>query len=181
MKKLNGLILVVLLGLTLSSCKKDPQSTGYQFPFDDMAQPVPYEAFSENPNTPDGKTMMHAPKGSVARGYMPYTFGKFEGALAGQKLKNPLATNEKTLARGEYLYNNYCQVCHGPDESLTSPVVKKTLNPPLLNIDRLKDYPAGRFYHVMTVGSFIMPEHATQLNSEDRWHIALYIKEVLHK
>ena len=180
MKRINKLtlLLTITAGLLATGCKKDPEQTGIQYPFDDMAQPVPYEAYSENPNTPDGKTMQLKVKGTIARGHMPYTLGKWDIGQAMQ-LKNPNAKTEKTLKRGKHLFNNFCIQCHGQfgkgDGSITKKFAEYGIQP--FN-GAYKGHTEGHIFHVITKGGATMPSHENQLSVEDRWNITQYVQEL---
>ncbi len=41
------------------------------------------------------------------------------------------------------------------------------------------EFPAGRIFHVATVGYNKMPSYAGQLSASERWKIVTYIKTVL--
>lgn len=45
--------------------------------------------------------------------------------------------------------------------------------------EKMKNAPDGEIYHVISVGWGIMGAHASQINQEDRWRIAAYIKNTL--
>lgn len=182
MKRINKLtlLLTITAGLLATGCKRDPEQTGIQYPFDDMAQPVPYEAFSENPNMPDGKTMQLKVKGTIARGHMPYTLGKFAGLAEAEKLRNPYAKTEKTLERGKYLFNNFCIQCHGQfgkgDGSITKKFAEYGIQ--AFNSEGYKVMSEGKIFHTATKGFATMPAHENQLSVEDRWNITQYVQEL---
>ena len=84
------------------------------------------------------------------------------------------------LLRGKHLFNTYCIVCHGPMGEGDGFIIPKFPRPPSLQSDKVRGWPDGRFYHVMTAGQNLMPSYASQIAREDRWAIAHYIR-VLHR
>ncbi len=179
-KNLN-LILVMALGLLVVGCKKDPESTGFQYPFDDMAQSMAYEAYSENPNTKTGLTMIQKPEGSVARGHKPHLYGKndfWKPEVSG--MKNPYRGTSKNLERGKYLYDNFCIQCHGEKGMGNGTVIEKFAGAKTMafNSEAWKILSDGVIFHVITKGFGRMPSHENQLSIEDRWMVTMYVKKL---
>lgn len=172
---------VIIIGslIIFSGCSRDKKQPGYEI-FPDMVHSVAFEAFSENPLTKDGKTMMLPPERSIARGYMPFSYGKGdeEAERAGRELKNPLLASDKVLARGKHGYDNYCLICHGPEGQGDGPLIPKFPNPPSLTNKGIKAYADGRLYHVITKGYGDMPSHEVQLRDKDRWAVVHYIRYI---
>lgn len=158
-------------------CSKNSNEKGIEI-FPDMIHSVAYEAYSANSVMSDGKTMMLPPKHSIARGRMPITFGPGaeEAKRAGEELLNPLAQTEKTLERGSEVYTNYCLVCHGAKGEGDGPIIPKFPNPPSLTSRRIREYPIGRIFHIISLGSGDMPSHQEQIDYNDRWYLAQYVK-----
>ncbi len=175
----------VALILFLGSCDRDRKTKGWEY-FDDMAHSPAYETYSPNPNFADGKTMRNPVEGTIPRGYQPYLYDKTDDdrVKAGKELINPLEANAKNLERGKEVYGIYCMNCHGEKGDgkgflFTS---KKYPYPPgnLLS-DKVRKNPIGEIYHVITVGFGVMPPHGNQVRPDDRWKVAMYVKNVLHK
>ncbi len=56
-------------------------------------------------------------------------------------------------------------------------IVKRGFSPPpSFHIDRLRDAPAGHFYHVITNGYGAMYSYASRVPVDDRWAIVAYIR-----
>jgi mono/diheme cytochrome c family protein len=172
-------ISLFIVSVLVFSCSQDPNEKGIEV-FPDMVYPVAYQAFSENSLTPNGETMLKAPKGSISRGYVPFHYGEGEAEAerAGVELKNPIASDAKSIERGKFLYTNTCQVCHGDTGKGDGPIIPKFPNPPSFTSRALADYPDGRMYHIITMGFGDMPSHSAQLNDTDRWHVVNYIREL---
>ena len=172
-----NILLLLTLGLGTVGCQHDSQEKGVEI-FPDMIHSVAFEAYSENPLTPDGKTMMMPVKGTVARGHMPYLYLKTpEDALrAGMELVNPTQANEQNLARGKLQYETYCLVCHGEAGKGDGPMIPKMPNPPSYTSKTFLLYTDGRIFHAMTVGFGDMESYANQIYEQDRWYIVNYIR-----
>ena len=117
---------------------------------------------------------------TIPRGYKPYPFvGQPEEA--GKKLHNPLPRTKDVLNQGRALFNVYCIVCHGAGGEGDGPVTQAPSGnsfprPPSLVSDKIRDYPDGRLFHIMTEGQNLMPKYASQVEPEERWAIAHYIR-----
>jgi mono/diheme cytochrome c family protein len=147
-----------------------------------MSRSPAYTAFSPNPNFADGMTLRLPPEGTLARGQMffPYKATPEDAVLAGLKVHNPYTSkDEKRLARGEVVFSNFCQVCHGPfgqgDGSIT---LGGFPTPPSLTAERAIHMPDGQMFHVLTRGQGRMPSVAPQLPPEDRWSAILYVRQL---
>jgi hypothetical protein len=179
------LLAALMLILGFSSCDRDRNTTGWQY-FDDMAQSKAYETYTPNPNFADGKTMRTPVEGTIPLGFEPYQYLKTDEdrMKAGLELINPYLSDESNLVRGKEVYSIFCINCHGEKGDgkgylFTS---KKYPYPPAnLLSEKVRKGPEAEIFHVITVGFGVMPQHASQIRSEDRWKVALYIKEVLHK
>jgi mono/diheme cytochrome c family protein len=146
----------------------------------DMVDSVPYDAFAPNPNTRDGKTLMAPPRGAVPRGPLPFRFGtsKEEAERAGRELTNPYVDEAAVLARGEVIFQTFCYECHGREGKADGPVVPKFPPPPSLLADHARSLRDGQIFHIVTLGQGLMPPHAAQVEPDDRWRVARYIRKL---
>lgn len=114
-------------------------------------------------------------KGTVPRGFKPYSFaGNPEGA--GKELKNPLRRTSDVMARGQMVFNTYCMVCHGPAGEGDGSIIPKFPRPPSLQSDKVRAWPDGRIYHVISTGQNLMPGYASQITQGDRWAAVHYVR-----
>lgn len=169
----------------VSSCDYNRRSTGWEY-MGDMTTSPAYESYTANPNFADGKTMQAPIPGTIPRGTVPYIYEKTDEdrALAAATLVNVLEASKANLERGERMYGIYCLQCHGEkgDGQGSLYVNKKYPFPPAsLLSEKMMPASEGDMYHVITVGHGIMAEHGSMIKSEDRWKIAMYIKEELQK
>lgn len=174
-----SLILIIIFILNVSGCVKEPGEMGYEI-LPDMVHPVPYEAYSANDIFPDGKTMQLPPKHSIARGKMPFDYGPgdLEAKRAGLELSNPFEKTKNNLERGKHIYSIYCLVCHGVEGQGDGPLIPKFPNPPALTSKRILAYPDGRLFHIISRGSGDMSSHAEQIETNDRWYLIQYLRDL---
>ena len=136
-----------------------------------------------NPVLPNGITSQPLVTGTVPRGSLPFHYGPgpAEAERAGRELQNPFAATAENLERGQYIYGNFCQVCHGATGGGDGPIIPKYPNPPSYHIERSKALPDGNMFHVVTMGRNNMPSHGAQVSAEDRWKVILYIRKLQGK
>jgi hypothetical protein len=123
-----------------------------------------------------GSMLMPVP-GTVERSYEPYHYTSPEEA--GRELKNPLPPIAKNLIRGKHIYETNCMVCHGPAAEGNGSIIPKYPRPPSLHSDKVKNWPDGSIFHVITKGQNQnnMPSYASQIKDVgDRWAAVLYIR-----
>ena len=114
-------------------------------------------------------------EGTVARGFMPYPY-KGHPEEAGKFLVNPVPFNDSTVAKGRTKFLTYCSPCHGNFGRGDSRLNGQFPNPPTLHSDKVRNWPDGSIYHVMTEGQNVMPSYASQLTRDERWAIVHYIR-----
>lgn len=183
-RALNGLLLAALLmSLGLHwTMSRDPARPNFDF-LPQMAHSARYNAFSPNPDFPDGKTLQLPVPGTIPRGdFLPlrYQASPAEALRAGEQLQNPLApASAPGLERGAFVFTVFCRECHGNAGRGDGPVALRGFPaPPSLLADhalRMKD---GQIFHILTYGQGNMPSYAGQLSREDRWKVVLYVRSL---
>ena len=103
-------------------------------------------------------------------------FSSSDKGYPGNALKNPLRPTIAVLKRGQYLFNTYCIVCHGPQGLGNGFIVPKFPQPPSLQSDKVRNWPDGNIYHVITMGQNLMPSYASQIMPADRWAVIDYVR-----
>ncbi|MFA8434502.1 MAG: cytochrome c [Marinifilaceae bacterium] len=181
MQRLISYKLFCLLSLLLFfACDRDRNRKGYAY-FPDMMESRAYETYSDNPNFADGKTVRLPVEGTVSREVLPYRFEKTEEnrVWAGNSLKSPFVVEMKHVEEGKNLYEKFCYNCHGEQGDGKGFLVTSGKYPyPVASLisEKLKNASRGEIVHVITVGYGVMGAHAPQINQEERWKIAEYVK-----
>lgn len=148
----------------------------------EMVRTARYNAYSANPNFPDGKTLQRPESGTIPRGYLPAHFvATNEDAIrAGNTLENPLPANDAAaLSRGKTVFLNFCVPCHGVAGKGDGLVVQRGYPaPPSLLADNAQKIKDGQIFHILSYGQKNMPSYAAQLSREDRWKVILYVRSL---
>lgn len=190
----------LLVGLTagLISCGDDHNDTGTEFA-PNMYNSVGYEPLTQlqgdtNKINPYGMNMRLPVEGTVSR--KKYTGAdSLKKAFLAQELlaktvpndslsysaallKNPLAATPENIEAGKLQYERFCQHCHGEGGKGDGLVAKAYKGVPVYSSDALKDVNDGHIYHVITHGKGRMWPHGSQISSENRWKIVLYVHEL---
>jgi mono/diheme cytochrome c family protein len=104
-----------------------------------------------------------------------------EAKDAAASIPNPIPATDESLARGKYLFEMNCQVCHGPEGRGDGPVGLKftTKAPADFNEDYTKDQLDGQMFFTLTRGRGLMPFYRDALSVEERWHVINYVRHRL--
>lgn len=177
---LNGFLLLAV-GVSVAASwilSSDPTKPNFEF-LPQMAHSPRYNAFAPNPNFADGSTLQRPEPGTIARGFLPlhYAATPQDAMRAGQELKSPLELNNaQARRRGEFVFANFCAVCHGAGGAGNGPVPQRGYPaPPSLLAEHAVKMKDGQMFHVLTYGQNNMPSYAGQLSREDRWSVVLYV------
>lgn len=170
-----------LLALALlAGCRGDVSSETPVHPNPNMDQQSRFDPQEPNPMFADGRAMRPPVAGAVAVGSLQeddhYYRGKVAGANA-DTLPEQVVLDEKLLARGQERYDIYCAVCHGRTGAGDGIVTERgMLKPPSYYEDRVKAFPIGELFDVISNGVRNMSGYRAQIPVEDRWAIAAYVR-----
>lgn len=164
---LTSVLVLILAGFALTwvGCRHEEPNMIYM---PDMVYSPAFKAQKEG-------AMRMPVKGTVPRDFDPYPYPKDPDA-AGRNLKNPLRPTKQILARGQHVYEIYCNVCHGVRGEGNGTIVPKFPQPPSLQSDKVRNWTDGRLYHQITVGANLMPSYASQIAPGDRWAVIHYLR-----
>lgn len=172
---------ICLLGFLLAGCGAEGNEPGYVVTAG-MVESVPADPYDPSPLTASGRTLMSPPEGTLPYGTLPYTFGasKEETLRAGIELVNPVAKDEDALKRGQWVFETYCQVCHGARGEGDGPVIGagRFPNPANLLADHTRNLTDGAIYNILTRGQGLMPTYALQVAPLDRWRVIHYVRQM---
>jgi len=148
----------------------------------DMVESVPYDAQGSNPNFENFQNLRPPVPGTAARGYPAFRYAATpeEALRAGRELTPPpSANNAGNLVRGAFVYEIFCQVCHGADGSGKTPATARGVPPPpSLTAERAQTMKDGQMYHLITLGQGNMAPYAAQVERSDRWKVILHIRSL---
>jgi mono/diheme cytochrome c family protein len=126
----------------------------------------------------DNRSERPLPLGTVARGDLradTYYYTGRVNNMDGTVFPFPITAAD--LRRGQDRYNVYCVPCHSPLGDGNGLIVRRGYKqPPAYTEPRLMAAGVGHFFDVMTNGYGAMPDYSVQVNVEDRWRIAAYIR-----
>ncbi len=192
MSKKYFIYLLGVVALYFAGCKAGGNYTGREY-MPDMAHSKAIEAYVKTP-TIDGEPLFangssaRLPvSGTIARGYMPYSFPNSEDGYnqAGNSLINPYHADRENAAKtGKELYNIYCAVCHGEGGKGDGSIVKNGPYPPPPSYFKDETYMTlaeGKMMHSTQYGKNLMGSYASQLTQDERWKVITYIKELQAK
>ena len=183
-------ISVVMASLALVGCAGVTQRSTQIEVWDDMRRQQKYRAQSANPLFADGRTHQPPPEGVVAVGLLKeddaFHTGKTGNLYVG---KNPLLAEDQvgdlkaTLELGQKRFETYCGPCHGRagDGKGIVPAKVPTWAPQNLHEARLREYPDGEFFDVISNGRRSMKGYRYQISARDRWAIVAYIRVLQRK
>jgi mono/diheme cytochrome c family protein len=144
----------------------------------DMHDAPRVDAYEATDAFPDGRGNRPPVEGTVARGHLNddellYT-GKANGQLADEF---PFPVTKAVLERGHERFDIYCAPCHGRTGTGNGMIVSRGLRPPpSYHDEKRRAQPVGHFFDVMTNGFGAMPDYRAQVEAQDRWAIAAYIR-----
>ncbi len=203
--KLNFINIAMVMGGVgvMASCTKHPDSPGYEY-MPDMYRSQAIEAYvdyglvkdvenEELKNTISarkpafGTISFHADPTKAAI-FMPYALGNTDADYEKSKdnvIPSIFVSSESVALahaqEGKKLYTYFCQHCHGEKGKGDGGVVTVGgFNQPNPYDGGYKDRTLGQIFHVITYGKGAMGPHASQLNKEERWKVALYVRTLQH-
>ena len=180
MKSFIKIIAVFVLLISLASCSSEKRERQIQYMGDtDMYDAVPYEAYSEAKVMRNQMEAQQPVSGTIARGKVPYDYPNTEVGyqIAKDSLHSAMKPTKENLAKGKYLYNMYCAVCHGTKGEGQGVLVKREK---FLGVPNYKDraITEGSIYHVIMYGRNMMGSHASQLTQKERWQVVRYVEQL---
>lgn len=163
----NALLAMAAVGLLLTNFALRPNPSKRTFEvLADMAHSPAYESFDANPNFKDGKTLREPVPGTVVY-----------ASLGGQR-----PVGAQALARGEVVYRNFCQVCHGAAGKGDGTVAQRGFpTPPSLLATNARKLTDEQIFAILTNGRNNMPSYAAQVDRDDRWRAVRFVRSLQEK
>ncbi len=157
----------------------------------DMDWQPKYKAQRSNPVFADRRSTREDVPGTVAVGELREDDHLYKGKIGGAwatTFPEQIALDEKTMARGAERFGIYCTPCHGQSgkgdgminqraEQLTLAGVANAWIPPTdITQEHLRYMPVGQLFDSITNGVRNMPPYGSQILTEDRWAIIMYVR-----
>ncbi|KAA9338266.1 cytochrome c [Hymenobacter busanensis] len=174
----------VLFASVLATACNDANDPGLEYA-PEMYESIPYDPLRQvdaNTINPMGINERTPVNGTVPRGKLNYYdhIGKDSVGIAERTLRNPLPYTRENLEEGKVLYTRICQHCHGEQGDGQGLVGQKFKGVPNYATGAYATMNDGHIYHVIQWGRNRMMPHGSQVNPEERWKIAMYVR-VLQK
>lgn len=138
------------------------------------------EFYNSNTLNPFHMNLRMPPANTVPRnkyGWLPYRIPK-DSLQEADALVNPFPHTPEMVAQGKMLYEIYCKHCHGKNAEGDGPVSEKYAGVANLQGGAYKNITEGHIFHVITWGKGLMMSHGSQVNPDERWKIAMYVKSI---
>jgi mono/diheme cytochrome c family protein len=138
-----------------------------------------YDPYEPSEHFDDGMVMRTPPVGTVPRSRLMAPAPVIQGVQDGKLVERiPVDMSPALVERGRNRYEIFCAPCHGVlGDSDNRVAASMTLRPPpSLHEPRLRDYPPGRVYQVITGGYGLMRSYAAELPVADRWAVVAYVQ-----
>src|ERR1035437_1641694 len=152
--------------IPLSGCRQDMQNEPKMIPQ------------RESKFFADGRSVRPQVEGTVARGQLDAD-SYFYSGLIDKKEQDamPFPVTMTVLKRGQERFDIYCTPCHSRVGNGRGMIVERGYKPAgdLLG-SRILQEPMGHYFAVISHGYGAMPDYAAQINTQDRWAIAAYIR-----
>lgn len=203
--KLNLRNISVLAGASLlvMSCSRNPDSPGYEY-MPDMYRSQAVEAYvdyglikdDEHAELKETLSARVPAEGSIpfnanpemAAVMMPYSLDNSDDGYEASKnntIPEMYVASEEVAAayasEGKELYGYFCSHCHGQAGKGDGAVITYgEYNAPMPYDGGYKDRNLGQIFHVITHGKGAMGPHGSQLNKDERWKVALHVRELQH-
>jgi mono/diheme cytochrome c family protein len=151
-----------------------------------MAHSLAYETYATNPAMADSHAMRLPAANTISREMIPYAYPNTpEGRLqAAAELVNPLEATPENIARGKEQFTIFCIGCHGElgnGEGYLFTSGRYPIKPASLISEKMLAMPDGDIFHVISAGYNTMGAHGHMIRPDDRWKIAMYVKNELQK
>jgi mono/diheme cytochrome c family protein len=145
----------------------------------DMLNEPRYNPQAESRFFPDSAAMREPVPGTVARGYLwsdsIYYYGL--DSKGNYVRQSPIPVTMELLERGRQRFDIYCSPCHGRLGDGQGMVVQRGfIPPPTFHSDRIRGFPDGEIFDVISNGVRNMPSYGDQVQVRDRWAIVSYVR-----
>ena len=96
--------------------------------------------------------------------------------LAAETMRNPVPSDEQSIAAGDTLYKKLCVPCHGRAMAGDGPVAALFMPPPDLLAQQTRERKDGYIYSYIRFGGVVMPSYGFQVSAQEAWHLVNFIR-----
>lgn len=130
----------------------------------------------ETPARHADEGLLMPPEGSLST-TGEVTQSRFQASMS---LRNPLSADAATLESGAWLFEIYCQPCHGAEGQGDGTVAPYfTLRPPAdLTGTKVRAQTDGYIYATIRDGGGSMPALGGSLSRTERWAVVMYLRSL---
>ena len=98
---------------------------------------------------------------------------------ASTELRNPFQPTKERIDRGQKLYSNLCQPCHGKEGKGDGPVASFLKKRPLdLHSEEALSYTDGYIYATIRDGTKSMAAYADAMSADERWDVVMFVRSM---
>jgi hypothetical protein len=155
------------------------ENSGTSRDFERMVNQSYFLPYAESDFFPDRRAMRDPPRGTLSAERMQLPPALERGIVDDRYVdKNPVLLTTAFVEMGRRRFGVFCAPCHGIQGNGVSVVAQKmTLRePPSLLSDRIRQFPDGRIFRIITEGYGLMPKYAQELQIVERWAIVAYVR-----
>jgi mono/diheme cytochrome c family protein/rhodanese-related sulfurtransferase len=150
-------------------------TAGWGFPWDQDMVDQPSAKPQESPAPPPPNSVPISGRETLPA---PTTESElFKAKDEAATLRNPVPATAESVARGAYLYEINCVVCHGKQGRGDGPVGRKFDPAPVdLNKEYTQGQADGQLFFTLTRGRVAMPFYRDALSQQERWDVINYLR-----
>jgi len=155
------------------------ENSGPERDFERMVNQSSYKVYKESEFFSDKRSLREPPRGTLRADRMQLPPVVERGIVDDQYVeKNPMLLTTMFVEMGRRRFEVSCAPCHGVQGNGVSVVARKmTLRkPPSLVSDRIRQFPDGRIFRIITEGYGLMPQYGHEVQVVDRWAIVAYVR-----
>jgi mono/diheme cytochrome c family protein len=110
------------------------------------------------------------------------TKAQWTAPAAEARKKNPVASNEASIAAGQKIYLKRCVACHGKTGNGDGPdAADLGIHPAKLSDPAVRQETDGALFWKITVGKKPMPNYGTRLSPSDRGNVINYLRSLARR
>jgi mono/diheme cytochrome c family protein len=110
------------------------------------------------------------------------TKAQWTAPAAEARKKNPVESNEASIAAGQKIYLKRCVACHGKTGNGDGPdAADLGIHPAKLSDPAVREETDGALFWKITVGKKPMPNYGTRLSPSDRWNVINYFRSLARR